>query len=175
MGLPACAVNRARSVLDVASLRRRIRGRGPRPVCIDCVGCCLCGTWRSSVAHLNGVQGVAGSNPAVPISKGSRLMPAPFLPIGTTYLPSARRARAFGQIPPRAYLPSARRARAFGQIPPRAYLPSARCARAFGQNPPNPAADDEFSCRGRSARGPRSPSGSGRRSIHRGDRECRES
>ena len=25
------------------------------------------GTWRSSVAHLNGVQGVAGSNPAVPI------------------------------------------------------------------------------------------------------------
>ena len=26
----------------------------------------LLGTWRSSVAHLNGVQGVAGSNPAVP-------------------------------------------------------------------------------------------------------------
>src|SRR5262245_24352022 len=25
------------------------------------------GTWRSPVAHLNGVQGVAGSNPAVPI------------------------------------------------------------------------------------------------------------
>ena len=24
------------------------------------------GTWRSPVAHLNGVQGVAGSNPAVP-------------------------------------------------------------------------------------------------------------
>ena len=24
------------------------------------------GTWRSLVAHLNGVQGVAGSNPAVP-------------------------------------------------------------------------------------------------------------
>lgn len=32
-------------------------------------GCYLsgsCGTWRSPVAHLNGVQGVAGSNPAVP-------------------------------------------------------------------------------------------------------------
>ena len=27
----------------------------------------LLGTWRSPVAHLNGVQGVAGSNPAVPI------------------------------------------------------------------------------------------------------------
>jgi hypothetical protein len=26
------------------------------------------GTWRSPVAHLNGVQGVAGSNPAVPIA-----------------------------------------------------------------------------------------------------------
>ena len=26
----------------------------------------LFGTWRSPVAHLNGVQGVAGSNPAVP-------------------------------------------------------------------------------------------------------------
>ena len=25
------------------------------------------GTWRSPVAHLNGVQGVAGSNPAVPM------------------------------------------------------------------------------------------------------------
>ncbi len=28
------------------------------------------GTWRSPVAHLNGVQGVAGSNPAVPIRLG---------------------------------------------------------------------------------------------------------
>ena len=28
---------------------------------------CPHGTWRSPVAHLNGVQGVAGSNPAVPI------------------------------------------------------------------------------------------------------------
>ncbi len=28
------------------------------------------GTWRSPVAHLNGVQGVAGSNPAVPIFRG---------------------------------------------------------------------------------------------------------
>src|SRR6185295_4306838 len=27
------------------------------------------GTWRSPVAHLNGVQGAAGSNPAVPIRK----------------------------------------------------------------------------------------------------------
>ncbi len=27
------------------------------------------GTWRSPVAHLNGVQGVAGSNPAVPIAE----------------------------------------------------------------------------------------------------------
>ena len=26
------------------------------------------GTWRSLVAHLNGVQGVAGPNPAVPTS-----------------------------------------------------------------------------------------------------------
>ncbi len=26
----------------------------------------MVGTWRSLVAHLNGVQGVAGSNPAVP-------------------------------------------------------------------------------------------------------------
>ena len=31
----------------------------------------LFGTWRSPVAHLNGVQGVAGSNPAVPIYIGS--------------------------------------------------------------------------------------------------------
>jgi hypothetical protein len=29
------------------------------------------GTWRSPVAHLNGVQGVAGSNPAVPTGIGS--------------------------------------------------------------------------------------------------------
>ena len=29
----------------------------------------LDGTWRSPVAHLNGVQGVAGSNPAVPIGE----------------------------------------------------------------------------------------------------------
>ena len=28
------------------------------------------GTWRSPVAHLNGVQGVAGSNPAVPTQRG---------------------------------------------------------------------------------------------------------
>ena len=32
------------------------------------------GTWRSPVAHLNGVQGVAGSNPAVPTE--IRLIPA---------------------------------------------------------------------------------------------------
>src|SRR5512140_2352245 len=32
------------------------------------------GTWRSPVAHLLGVQGVAGSNPAVP-TKGSRVLP----------------------------------------------------------------------------------------------------
>ena len=32
----------------------------------------LDGTWRSPVAHLNGVQGVAGSNPAVPIGEWPR-------------------------------------------------------------------------------------------------------
>jgi hypothetical protein len=35
------------------------------------------GTWRSLEAHLNGVQGVAGSNPVVPtriMSKKSRLV-----------------------------------------------------------------------------------------------------
>ena len=34
------------------------------------------GEWRSPVAHLNGVQGVAGSNPAVPTicSRGSRML-----------------------------------------------------------------------------------------------------
>ena len=39
------------------------------------------GTWRSLVAHLNGVQGVASSNPAVPTSKdkGSRVSWGPFL------------------------------------------------------------------------------------------------
>ena len=37
---------------------------------IDCAllrGTLRSGTWRSPVAHLNGVQGAAGSNPAVPI------------------------------------------------------------------------------------------------------------
>src|SRR5215213_1770095 len=37
---------------------------------VDCAllrGTLRCGTWRSPVAHLNGVQGAAGSNPAVPI------------------------------------------------------------------------------------------------------------
>ena len=29
------------------------------------------GMWRSPVAHLNGVQGVAGSNPVIPIYKGT--------------------------------------------------------------------------------------------------------
>ncbi len=33
----------------------------------DVRGLAADGTWRSPVAHLNGVQGVAGSNPAVPI------------------------------------------------------------------------------------------------------------
>ncbi len=33
------------------------------------------GTWRSPVAHLLGVQGVAGSNPAVPTKKWSRVLP----------------------------------------------------------------------------------------------------
>jgi hypothetical protein len=37
-----------------------------------------CGTWRSPVAHLNGVQGAAGSNPAVPIKKNPRLTPGFF-------------------------------------------------------------------------------------------------
>ena len=36
------------------------------------------GTWRSPVAHLNGVQGVAGSNPAVPTGRGTQLSRAPF-------------------------------------------------------------------------------------------------
>src|SRR6185437_2979733 len=58
------------------------------------------GTWRSPVAHLNGVQGVAGSNPAVPTR------PRPFRPGAL----SCRRAffrrrfasgsRQSGQIPP---------------------------------------------------------------------------
>ncbi len=30
---------------------------------------CVDGMWRSPVAHLNGVQGVAGSNPVIPMCK----------------------------------------------------------------------------------------------------------
>ena len=38
------------------------------------------GTWRSLVAHLNGVQGAGGSNPLVPTSyfKGLAFMVNPF-------------------------------------------------------------------------------------------------
>src|SRR5690606_35511265 len=55
------------------------------------------GTWRSPVAHLNGVQGVAGSNPAVPI-----LQPAasqPFTDVGP--LPFPLPAAAFATDPAR--------------------------------------------------------------------------
>jgi hypothetical protein len=38
----------------------------------------MVGTWRSLVAHLNGVQGVASSNLAVPTSFQDLSYPAPF-------------------------------------------------------------------------------------------------
>ena len=48
-----------------ASLRLELRV--PRPTYTFCPF----GTWRSPVAHCNGVAGVAGSNPAVPIDRRS--------------------------------------------------------------------------------------------------------
>jgi hypothetical protein len=61
------------------SRRPRPQGVGPRPQLHGvqsaryprpprCGSFPSLGTWRSPVAHLNGVQGVAGSNPAVPIT-----------------------------------------------------------------------------------------------------------
>src|SRR5690606_7007588 len=55
--------------IRVASGFARMRGGGAAGLNRCCRGVILRvhdGTWRSPVAHLNGVQGVAGSNPAVP-------------------------------------------------------------------------------------------------------------
>ncbi len=43
----------------------QVSGIDPSPQVVNNAGV---GTWRSLVAHLNGVQGVGGSNPLVPTS-----------------------------------------------------------------------------------------------------------
>src|SRR5690606_27983106 len=59
---------------EIRVARGFARGRDARPPGLNrrCRGVILRvhdGTWRSPVAHLNGVQGVAGSNPAVPTAE----------------------------------------------------------------------------------------------------------
>ena len=57
------------------------------------------GTWRSPVAHLNGVQGVAGSNPAVPTGMGES--PDRIAVVGALAFPPGRRGgRRAGSTPP---------------------------------------------------------------------------
>ena len=53
----------------------QVSGIDPSPQVVNNAGV---GTWRSLVAHLNGVQGVGGSNPLVPTSLLNGLATPPF-------------------------------------------------------------------------------------------------
>ncbi len=55
----------------------RVSGIDPSPQVVNNAGV---GTWRSLVAHLNGVQGVGGSNPLVPTSLFKGLA-VPYFPV----------------------------------------------------------------------------------------------
>src|SRR6185312_11598884 len=100
------------------------------------------GTWRSPVAHLNGVQGVAGSNPAVPTRPRPKRPGA--LSCRRSFFPRrfACGSRQSGQIPPSRLAPGpngrglCRAAGIFSLVA----SPAARDSRVKSRRPDSPPA-----------------------------------